>query len=342
MAVVRALVGNPNGTIIGELDLAIRAIPWWLNNVGKSEISIARTDVKATGDYLGFGNRVLFQFDNGLPDWGGVIDPPRKWAADRIKCPVYSGERLLLQRVTGKDRSFSTATAGYVYQHLIEDANVMADTGISIGDIWTGGDTHSPRYHYDEVLEQIQRQLTVRLSAADFAIVASESEGRIVFTAHFYERRGMNKPGVVLLQGHNVSKVELVERGPIVNAWYIVGAGSTWGDERLVGYAEDVDSIADYGLRQGCELHTDIAAQASSLNAIAANRMRETAQPYNVLSLTAANLAPAEFADYEVGDSVRVMLHDYGFDGYDHMVRVHSRVYDPATGACKLVGREES
>ena len=73
---VRCLVGDVSGRIIGELSPEIGPISWRLNEVGRAEFSVARTDDKATEDTLGFGNRIAFQFENGLPDWAGVIDPP--------------------------------------------------------------------------------------------------------------------------------------------------------------------------------------------------------------------------------------------------------------------------
>jgi len=338
----RVLVGDLTGRILTELELDVGPVAWRLNKETRVKFQIARSDPKAIEDYLRFGNRILVQFENGLPDWGGIIDPPRKWSKDgsSIEFTAYSGEQLLKQRQTGKARSFSSATVGYIYQSLIEDANVVADTGISIGDVWGGGDTHSPMYHFDKVLEKIQQRLTDRLSSADFVISASESGGYIVFTAHFYERRGSEKPNVALLEGHNLIQIELVEQGTIVNSWAIVGEGSTWGDERLVGYAEDADSIAEFGLREDSEVHSDVAEQAS-LDAIAANRLAGTARPHNMLALEAANLAPAAFSDYDVGDSVRVVLHSYGFGGYDKMVRVIAREYAPSAGTCTLVVREE-
>ena len=53
----------------------------------------------------------------------------------------------------------------------------------------------------------------------------------------------------------------------------------------------------------------------------------------------AVNSKPALFADYGLGDSVRVILPSFGFGGTDESVRILAREFDPNSGACGLVVR---
>lgn len=336
---VRVLVADRTGRILAEVEPQLGPVSWRLNDVGRATLTFAKTDPKAIEDYLRFGNRLLIQFANGLPNWGGVIDPPRKWDQKSIQITAYSGEYLLGFRQTDRGRYFDGATVGYVFQQLIQEANAVSPMGVTIGGVWGGGSTHSPEYHFDNLLKIIQESLTERLSTADFAVLATETSGYVVFTAHLYERRGSDKPGVVLLEDHNLAAIDLNEQGPMVNCWNIIGQGTTWGDERSVAYAEDTDSIATHDRREDSAVHADTATQAT-LDETADNKLSESSWPRNVLTLDAADLAPARFADYDVGDSVRVLLHSYGFGGYDGQVRVLTREYDPAKGTCALVVQE--
>ncbi len=335
----RVLVADRTGRILAEVEPQVGPLSWRLNGVGKATLTFAKSDPKASEDYLQFGNRVLIQFANGLPDWGGVIDPPRNWTESSIRVTAYSGEYLLGWRQTDRGRYFDSATVGYIFQQLIAEANAVAASGVTVGTVWDAGSAHSPEYHFANLLKVIRESLTARLSGGDFAVLAAEAGGYVTFTAHFYERRGADKPGVVLLEDHNLAEVTLSEQGPIVNSWVTVGQGTTWGEERPLGQAQDADSIAAYGLRQDSEMHADTSAQAT-LDETAANLLAESARPRNVLTLAATDLAPARFAAYDLGDALRVLLHSYGFGGYDGLVRVLAREYDPGRGVCKLVVQE--
>jgi hypothetical protein len=336
----RVLVADRVGKILAEIEPELGPVSWRLNGVGKLGFSLSRTDPKATEDNLRFGNRILVQFDNGLPNWGGVIDPPRNWDGLHVEVTAYSGEYLLGLRQTDRGRYFSNATVGYIFEKLILEANAVFATGIMFGSAWTGGELHSPELHFKNLLAFIQDSLCGRLESADIAIVAGEIAGSITFTAYLWERRGMDKPGVVLMEGHNLASVKLNEQGPIVNSWDLAGEGTTWGEDRLASHEEDAESIAEYGFRQDSAVYSDTSEQGT-LDATAQNLLAESAQPHNVLTLEAVDLAPAAFAAYDVGDGVRVMLHSYGFGGYDHVVRVLTREYDPAGGTCDLVTNED-
>jgi hypothetical protein len=338
---VRVLVGDRTGRVLAELEPQIESCAWRLNAVGRMALSLARTDEKATAENLRWGNRILVQFDNGLPNWGGVIDAPRTWLPDGgVAVEAYSGEQILGWRRTGRSRELAGVTVGTVFRTLIEEANAERDTGITVGSVFTGGEAFSPGFHYETLLEIVQEQLLAhRLSAYDFYIEAGLSNGVISFEAHFYERRGTDRPGVAVIEDRNAVHPELLEQGPVVNDWAVAGPGSTWGDERSSAVAQDTSSIAAYDLRQGFESHTE-ATTSAAVTAIAVNRLLETAQPRNRVRLGATDLAPARFSDYDVGDAIQVVLPSYGFRGYDHLCRVLTREYDPSSQVCDLVVEE--
>lgn len=343
---IRGLIGDRFGRAIAEIIPEWGPISWRLNDVGLAPFALSAGDEKATELVLQYGNRVYLDFDNGLPPWGGVIDPTRGWTEDgKIAVSSFSGEYMLGWRRTPRTRAFVGMTAGEIFQALILEANELDDLGISLGNIWTGGEAYTLELHYADVLQVIRGELCGKLTTAEFAILPVLEHGRISFRAEFYERRGSDKPNVVLLEGKNLSGESLVEHGPIVNDWALAGAGSGWGEDRLTSEGGtsnvDTDSIGKYGLRQDAAVFGDIKIQ-STLDAQAATLLAASKNPVKLASGYASNLAPALFADYDLGDRIRVILYSKGFGGTDTTHRVTTREFDPASGLCGLVPKAEA
>lgn len=341
MAEQRVLIGNSSGTLLAEIQPDLGPVSWRLNEVGRVQFAMTARDTKATEEILRFGNRIFIEFDSGLPNWVGVIDTPREWNSRIILCNAYSGEAILGTRQTDRGRYFSDQTVGEIYQALIDEANSVSDTGITIGDIWKGGASHYPEYHYKNLLAIIRESLCGALSEYDFDVTGSLSGGKITMQANLYERKGAEKANVVLLEGVNIQSPRLVEQGEIVNAWDLAGAGDGWSETaRIYSHAEDVESISRYGLRQGQKIYNDVSYQ-ETLDSHAQTLLDEYKDTHAMIDLQALDIAPALFGAYGVGDTVRLQLYNYGFGGYDGLIHVEGREYDPGTGLCRLVVREE-
>jgi len=336
----RLVVGDRFGTVLTELQSDIEFASWRKNNIGQLKFTIADTDSKATATNLRFGNRVLIEFDNGLPNWGGLIDPPRTWQDGKIIVTAYSGAYLFKYRTTDKGRYFTNQSVGEIFTALINEANVIEDTGVEIGLIWDGGTNHSPDYHFKNLFEIFQKSLTSRLSTGDFEFIPTIIDGKIKFIANFYESRGTNKTGIALIQGTNLSKVKLKEQGPIINSWDAVGEGTSWGDDRIDSNAIDFDSTGIYGLREGSKVYADVSNQ-TTLDDNTVNLLSATKDVYNIFTLDALDVEPAGFADYDIGDVISLLAHDYGFGGTDTTIRILSREFSPQSGKCSLVVQEE-
>lgn len=333
---VRVLVGDVAGWLIAEIRAQVGPVSWRLNQIGRVQFTISTNDAKAIKDFLDFGNRIILLFDNGLPNWGGIIDTPTSWNdSDSVVITAYSGEYLLSTRLTAKERVFDGNSAGSMFRVLVEDANSLEDMGITMGEVWVGGGAFSQEYHYDNVLKKVVGDLIQRLSTGDFDIEPKIVNGRIVFVANFYEQRGRTLQNIALVEGRNLSLVNYSQHGPIVNRWHILGAGADW-DTKPTAYAEDATSIADYGLRVDADNESD-GEQAQMLEEIAKRRVSETKDPSDVLTVEAVNLTPALFSEYHVGDSISLLSYSTGWDGYFHLVRVLAREYDPGTGLVRQV-----
>lgn len=339
MSFARCLIANKSNVVIAEITPDIEYISWKLNEVGRAKFSLPKTDSKATEDILQFGNRVFFEFDNGLPNWGGVIDPPRDWRGELIKCIAYSAEQIFGFRITDKGRYFSGDTVGAIFQKLIREANDISPMGIIVGDIWDGGTSHSPEYHYKSLLDIFQKSLTQRLSSADFDVTATFGGGCLIFRGNLYQAKGGNKQGVGLVGGKNVTDMSLSEQGDIVNSWDVAGGGLTWGDSRLTGHAQDDASIDKYGLREKSSIQTGVVMQ-TTIDDNAKNLLIETKQPFNEYSVDAVDEKPGLFANYDLGDYVTLISHSHGFGGIDTLVRILGREYKPESDQCFLEVKE--
>jgi hypothetical protein len=335
MSDVQTLVFDRNGYEIAEIEPQFDSICWRLNAHGLAHVRLPYTNAKCTKDILRSGNRVLFRFSNGLPNWGGVMDLERNRDGSGAQIACYSGEWILDWRVTGKNRVFSATYPGNIFSTLISEMNGNADTGITIGDIYAGGAARSEEYHYFDMQHQMTQ--LAENSGQDWAILPVYSAGRLTFRAYWYERRGADKTGQVwLIEGWNCSEATLSEQGRIANRYYVVGPGSTWGTERAVGQADDADSVAEYGFRERSEVASGQASQAT-LDATAAARLATVAWPQAMISLPKVNnIEPALFSTYDVGDILRAQLFlkapEWAFDGD---VRVMAREWKP-DGTCSL------
>lgn len=343
---VQVYLADKSGRLIAEAEAMVGPISWRLNKVGKVTLRFSPKDLKLTQTNLYLANRVLLRFTNGLPDWGGVIDFPETWTGEHMEATAYSAEYLLALRTTGKNKTFSAATVGTIFSSVITDANSISAVGVEVGNVWGGGSVHDQDYHFATILGIVQDQVTGRLSAAEFYVEPTLSSGTITFAAHLVERRGLDKPNVALLEGHNVTDISRTRQGPVFNAVDLAGADTgsdtdnSWGDGRLTARAENGVSIGDIGLREVGFTRPNVDTQAT-LNAEASTALAEVLKPKNAIVARAINLAPATFASYDVGDSVTAQLFSYGFGGgFSGLVRVEGREFFPNNCTCDLLLRE--
>jgi hypothetical protein len=334
----RCVVANKSNVVIAELEPEIDYISWKLNKVGKTRFTLNRTDANAIKYYLKFGTRLIIEFDNGLPTWGGVLSTPRDWRDEQIHCMAYSIEHIFKFRTTWKNRTFEGDTVGAIFKQLLTDTNNRYESGVDIGNVWEGGTAHNPTYHNNRLLDIFQKDLTGSLSGADFDITATVEGGKLVFTANLYETKG-SQTGVALVEGTNVTDMVLSEQGDIINSWRVAGGGLTWGQRRLMATAIDWDSVNQYGYLENSTVLFGVDMQ-TTLDNHAADLLAETKDPLYEYTLDAVDEEPAPFATYGLGDWVYLQSDSHGFDGVDTTVRVMEREFRPDSGACTLKVKE--
>ncbi len=333
------VVGDTTGRALGTLDALVEQVVWRKNGVGQVTARVPRRDVAKYGDLLRFGAAALLQFDNGLPDWGGILDTPRQWEDGTISINGYSGERLLALRQTGRSEVYMGASAGKIFRDVIVNANNTAPTGLEVGSVWYGGELYDQDYHYKELLA-VANEL-VEFTGGDFFVTPSLVNGRITFTAHFAQRRGRDHTNLSLVDGRNVTKASLNEQGTIINLWHVAGSGNTWGASRPVADRSNLSSMGQYRRREGSSINSSVSSTAV-LGALGDQLLAGSAEPVRALTLEVLNSFPARFSEYDVGDSLEAYVPRFGFDGFTGRVQVFGREYMPQAGVCNLlVGETE-
>ncbi len=336
---MRTLIANRYGDVLGEIEPYVTSVPWRLNKVAKVPISLPKS--QADADLLKFGNLIIFLFDNGLPVWSGPISAPRSWNQNTVDFDAYSAEQLLKYRVTGSNVVFENKTVGEIFTSLVNTANAIYPTQITLDNIWLGGNTFNRDYHLQSILDITADDLIGKLSTADFDVKPAfdYTNNIVTFTTNLYERRGTKKPEIALMENHNVLDATRKEQGPIVNKWHGAGAGTNWS-ERPVTAVQDTSSISDYDLLEDSKIYGDIT-ELSTLQTALQNKLEQTKQPVDRWKIIVDNIKPGLLKDYIVGDSIQLNAPTYGFEPYLGLVRILSREHNPQTNHTTLIADHE-
>lgn len=344
----RILIADPNRRVIGEARFAFDSIGWMINDYMDTTLHCARSDPKTTADNLRPGNWIYIELDNGLPPWAGFIWPGRKFTTGEVEVPVKSAEWYLSRFQVDKGRYFSKATAGYIVERLIAEANAAYGMGVAIGEMWGGGDLHSPDYHIESLFDIITKSVIGRLEDCEFHIEPLLVNGTIELTAHLRQRRGVRKPDVALVQGVNMIDETIVEVGPLVNHWQLAGddisgSGQGWGNGRLMDTTtgRDEESIGRHGLWMDSEIYQTVRDQGT-LSRLAQSMIRQSKSPAVSFCCGATNLAPGDYGSHQVGDSVTAVVPTATFEPIRGLYRVLGREFHPDDGTVELAIMEDA
>jgi len=331
VATIEATICDQSFHALADIVPSWESVAWRLNGIGMARFNLPYVDAACRRDYLREGNGLYLRFseDVGLPAWGGVLDLPQDQDEDGITQSAYSGEYILTWRETGLNRLFSATAPGMIFKGLIDDANGIVPTGITIDTIYTGGTAIDKAYHFHELFRQSQELSDA--AGPDFAVIPAYSGGVLSFKANWYERRGQDSRGkVYLVEGKNVSKARLTRQGNLANHIEMAGNGASWGPERYVKSEDDAEARAVSGYREWKEVNSSISSQAT-IDAHAAAKLAELAWPTNAISISVLNEKPSLFADYDVGDLVSCQLFlkspEWVFEGD---IRIMAREWTPS------------
>lgn len=292
------------GRKVDEIIYDFQTVSWLLDGTGQLPITLPYSNPKATQDNIRLGNLVAVQFSNGLPDWGGVMDTPLRQTSTDVNITVYEAKRILSFQETTKTLK-AVGPPGAIFRQIIQNINSVSDTKILLGAISSEGDSTAKEYHYTNALQAVSE--LARTFRHDWAILPFlDGQGRLSFTANWWAKRGVNRTGVATLEEGKNAEFTLEAQGQIASSVRVVGAGSTWGDARLIGTAQNENTKIRYGFREKTIINTSTPNTNAALTAAATGIASTLNEPISRLQAMTINRAPGLFADYDLGDTVSV------------------------------------
>lgn len=325
----RAILLDKNATPRGELaKVQSAAWSWVLNGEGAAEIKVDASDPRATISLLTGAPMLIIYSEAG--NWGGILKRGVEQQGTQLTLRAWSNERLLRNRQTSQTSIMDNQTNGAIAQTLLADANAVWPTLITPGSyIYTAGLAHWYEIHYDDLLRRIQDMAAVDWH--DFEVTWDRK-------LNWYERKGSDKPNVVLAEGRNVVRYPryTYSEDTVVNDQHCVGAGPTWAS-KVVSRALDTTSQNTYGMWQAVATYPSISDQ-DTLDLKAETLLANSKDPSQTLDLMVVDRPTGLWASFAEGDRVRAILSSYHFDaGFDAMVRVLAREVNASASTMRVV-----
>lgn len=267
-----------------EINVASTPRNYILNGYGRCEFTIATSDPKCKEKYLQYGNLVLIQHlpDNvdeqgypigKLPDWCGVILPPRTWDKGMSHVNVYSAEAVLFframpfQAVQGTPSQVFRQILGFAQQAT---NNIVVQQGV-IEDV---SKTYSDELRlsaYDHI-QKMQKNTGI-----DWNVSAEINEkGNLELFGNLYEKLGVKTNLTLTDENTELISPSMTEQGTPSN--YVIGySQATTAANRLSAIGIHQGALDDYGMMQMNETYNgihDVASVESAAKARAAYRGR--------------------------------------------------------------------
>lgn len=343
-------VADHEGTLIGELQGALEAVAWRVDGYGTASMVLAPETAADAPWLLEFGNRVLIEFDNGLPPWGGVIDPPREMTTAQARVQMYEAAYMLSWRLTGRQASYSATAAEAVIADLVRDADVGIEAEGSTRP-GGGGEPVSVSFTYETALAAVGRTRDLDQELHWYVEALPSTARRVAFRLRVFRGYAADRTAeAVLLHGHNLVETSLLEQGPIVNETIMArgdadlsldytgpGVGALEGQNGEIEVASSAASRQRYDLRQEFVTLADVTEEGDAGRALraAVARSKMMAQPRLRIGGTALNLEPALYRNYGLGARVMVEM-DKPLPLYK-AVNVIGMEFAPGQGTLSLV-----
>jgi hypothetical protein len=345
-----AQVLDRDGYPIAQLNGKIGRLIWTVDGHGQTEINITRSEAQRLRGLLEFGNLITVEFDR-IPMWAGVIMPPLEMSADGTRLRAFTLEWLLQYDLTPPDVAWTglwgrrSTSIGYdllrqsmaLQPYLLAQETPYADTGLFV----------EVTFNYETISAAMEllRKQDSRFRYSLYPVMDRGRPLQVVPQVWRNYRRDMTG-SVFLRQGNNLSAVQIVEQGPIVNRVTVAPQDARWPSDSLyfVTHVES-DSVRRHGpLSEYITLseYKPGAVDINKLAQIAQEKATERAGARRRFQAVALDYAPSRFGDYWLGDRVTVEMQDI----YDYGLRLAATVraieYDPATGYIGAVFEEEA
>lgn len=329
-----------------QLDAPTTPRAWVLNGYGEMDFSISIADPKCTETNLQIGNLVYVTHipaqdgqgnTNGkLPDWFGIILPPRGWDEGVLHAKAYSAEAILDFRPM--PIATVSGTPKQIFLQLLQYANGLPGNTINIqpGIL----DDMPVTYTYDIGLSAYKEiQKLIEKTGMDWDVTGEvDARGSLQLYANLYIRKGYDSALILTNTNSEQSSPLLTEQGTPYN--YVIGyshANTKQGRYRV----EVVNQAAldDYGLLAINQTFVGIHDEASLRNAAQA-LADDRGRPKKLTTWIVLDKGAA-FDSLSPGNTVAKRDNHAGFRpgggfGYDARARIISVNYNDLSNKCPL------
>jgi hypothetical protein len=347
----------------GELEqtMEVTTTPrgWVLNGYGRCDFAVGLSDANCDERLLRYGNFVLIEhFPNEseertvygkLPDWVGMIVPPRTWNKDAVVVSAVSAEALLAFRAMPYAKVEGTVSS--CFSAILQYAKDRAPNGlpISIGTVGspsggttTADGTRTALQYSDELRTNAYDHINklVKFSGMDWNVTPSVSPSSYALTlkANLYPRLQSAGPALTPQNTDNTDPV-MVEQGTIANHIFAYNQANT-PLTRIMQEITLQDSIDKYGHFQTNTIYVGVTDSAGLLAAAAQARVNERGEPVKIVKRVALDNLDT-FKNLAVGNSCWITDPNVGFNadgtrGFQVYARILSVDYNDMTNKCAL------
>jgi hypothetical protein len=283
----RVTAFNKHGIMVGDLRAQTKRTYTLASTgvIGQCDFDISTFDSHARLKFLEYGNFVLVRQDN-LPDWLGIIYPPRGRRFGSVSVRAYQIENLLYWRTTPTQKY--TGSAGSIFQQILTWTNSARNNEklIKPGIIYSDGNSREETTGNDALSHLVS---VAKRSGQDFDIKYSIDSGKLVLTGNWYEMKGIDT-GKYFREGHNIEAKDNVmeDNGEIYNDLTGISDAST-PNTRMTSNLYSDASIDRYGLYQKNIVYSGVTQQAT-LNSNVLEQLIRTMEPEKVFDLVALNV----------------------------------------------------
>lgn len=327
---IQVLLGDADGRISREIRPKVGAVSWEINSPGGGSFQIPVGMAQELGALLRQGNRVLLQFDNGLPGWAGIITGSAEWDAKSgmVTYMTVGLAEVFSWRLTAPVMTYIGATVESVIGELVASVD-----GMSMGEVDIAPGVIEVTFNYMTLKRAIQQILPVDGNMMD--VVGCLTGSTITGVVNIRKRWSAARmtAEAILVEGHNLGDVAYRVEDAIVNRLHLVGRGAGWEPTtRPMVTVTDSDSEAMYGVREDV-LFVDPISSAGILSRLGESIMARSAYPRTAVMGTAINRTPGAYGDYGIGSMIKVMAPSIGMAGDYELV---AREFDPKLNLCTI------
>ena len=329
---------------LAEIEAPTTPRSWVLNEYGRCEFSISTSDPKCTEQNMQFGNLVFIehlpskdetgQIHGKLPDWTGIILPPRTWDLGVLHIVTYGIEALLAFRsmpyasVRGTPRTVFTQ----ILEHAQERAkNIVIQPG-SLDDKPLTYPDDLRMNAYDHIRKMVDNV------GMDWDVTGQINEkGELELLANLYDKKGVASGLVLHNNNTELQPPLLTEQGTPSNQVFGYSQAQTSQARHKVEVLNQ-EALDDYGPLQLNQVFTG-KHDPTSVRLAAQARADERGRPKKIIKRVVLDRSDA-FSLINIGNTVTVKDANVGFYnggfGIDTQVRIISMDYNDLSNKTPL------